>query len=160
MTQWIKIQISNQTLSLIENDKPIKIYPISTGKNGVGEQYGSEKTPRGWHDIYAKIGADAPANTVFVERKPTGEVYTEELKKLHPQRDWILTRILQLNGLEAGKNQGGDVDTLRRCVYIHGCPDSVTLQIPGSRGCIRMRNADIIELFDHVTEKVRVLIEE
>lgn len=159
-TPWIRIHIATQTLTFFDGAGLSQTYPVSTGKNGTGEQYGSEKTPRGWHRIYAKIGQDAPLNTVFIERKPTGEIYDEALRALHPQRDWILTRILQLQGLEPGKNQGGEVDSLHRRIYIHGCPDTVVLQTPNSRGCIRMHNTDIIKLFECVDENTRVLIEE
>lgn len=160
MSYLIRISLSDQWLFLEDNGVVLKKYPISSGKNGIGEQYGSEKTPRGLHEVHSKFGANAPANTVFVERKPTGEIYHPDLKANFPNRDWILTRILHLSGLEAGKNQGGDVDTYSRCIYIHGCPDETLMQIPGSRGCIRMRNHDIIELFDIVPEKTKVLLEE
>lgn len=156
----IRIKLAHQQLWLMGKDTLLKTYPVSTGKNGVGEQMGSEKTPRGAHKVHAKIGDDCPVNTVFVERKPTGEIYSPELAKAHPHRDWILTRILQLTGLEPGKNLGGEVDTLRRCIYIHGCPDSTTMQIPGSRGCIRMLNHDIIELFSIISIGTIVHIEE
>jgi lipoprotein-anchoring transpeptidase ErfK/SrfK len=87
---------------------------------------------------------------VFVGRRPTGELYTPELSEQFPKRDWILTRILWLSGCEVGFNRLGDVDTMRRYIYIHGSPDSVHMGEPGSIGCIRMRNADIVELFDLV----------
>jgi lipoprotein-anchoring transpeptidase ErfK/SrfK len=108
--------------------------------------------------IAEKIGAGVPPNTVFVERQPTGEIYTPELRARFPQRDWILTRILWLAGAEPGKNQGGDVDTYRRYIYIHGSPDEVAMGMPGSRGCIRMRNADVVDLFDRVEVGTKVLI--
>jgi len=111
---------------------------------------GSYCTPLGAHIIRAKIGAGLPENTVFVGRRPTGELYTPELSEQFPKRDWILTRILWLSGCEVGFNRLGDVDTMRRYIYIHGSPDSVHMGEPGSIGCIRMRNADIVELFDLV----------
>jgi len=111
---------------------------------------GSYCTPLGAHIIRAKIGAGLPENTVFVGRRPTGELYTPELSAQFPNRDWILTRILWLSGCEVGFNRLGDVDTMRRYIYIHGSPDSVHMGQPGSIGCIRMRNADIVELFDLV----------
>jgi lipoprotein-anchoring transpeptidase ErfK/SrfK len=111
---------------------------------------GSLQTPRGRHVIRAKIGAGAPANTVFRGRRPTGEIYTSELKAQFPERDWILTRILWLSGTEVGRNRLGNVDTMRRYIYIHGMPDSEPLGVPGSIGCIRMRNGDLVELFDFV----------
>ena len=147
-------------LWLLNENTILKTYPISSGKKGVGEIMGSECTPRGWHAVYAKFGDNCVPNTVFIERKPTGEIYSKELADTHPNRDWILTRILQLTGLEPGKNQGGNLDTLARYIYIHGCPESAKMQIPGSRGCIRMRNQDIIELFPLVPVGTKIYIEE
>ncbi len=157
---FIKIKISDQLLKLYDDEKLIRSYSISTGKKGVGEQKNSEQTPRGWHQIRAKIGANCPNNTVFVGRRPTGEIYTSELKKTAPERDWILTRILWLSGLEPGKNRLGSVDTMQRYIYIHGCPDETKMGTPGSRGCIRIHNQDMIELFDRVPVGTRLLIEE
>lgn len=147
----IRISIPAQTLELHGADgELLKRYAVSTAKNGAGEQSGSFCTPRGRHIIRAKVGAGATANTVFVRRRPTGEVWTPELAAAQPQRDWILTRILWLSGCEPGCNRRGEVDTMRRYIYIHGSPDVVPMGIPGSIGCIRMRNDDIIELFDRV----------
>ena len=143
----IKVQIATQKMSVFDQGMLIREYNVSTGKNGAGELFGSEQTPRGLHVIRAKIGAGCAPNTVFVGRRPTGEVYMPELRVKFPERDWILTRIFWLSGLEKGKNRLGNVDTMRRYVYIHGAPDDVAMGIPGSRGCIRMRNDDIIELF-------------
>jgi len=130
--------------------KVLREYPISTAKAGVGEISGSYQTPRGRHVIRAKIGASQPENTVFVRRRPTGETWTPKLLEQFPGRDWILTRILWLSGCEPGRNRLGCVDTMRRYVYIHGSPDTAEMGIPGSHGCVRMRNADIVELFDLV----------
>ncbi len=146
----IEIDIATQTLSLFKDDAAQKIYAISTGANGVGEQKGSLRTPRGKHVVRAKIGAGAAADTVFVARRDTGERYTPELRQQHPGRDWILTRILWLSGAEPGKNRLGPNDTMRRYIYIHGSPDDVQMGTPGSHGCIRMRNQDVIELFSLV----------
>jgi lipoprotein-anchoring transpeptidase ErfK/SrfK len=147
----IAISIPDQTLELYGDDeKLIKRYSVSTAAKGAGEQNGSYCTPRGRHLVRAKVGAGAPANTVFVRRRPTGEVWTPELAEQFPGRDWILTRILWLSGCEPGRNRCGDVDTMRRYIYIHGSPDSVPMGAPGSIGCVRMRNADIVELFDLV----------
>jgi L,D-transpeptidase YbiS len=127
-----------------------KAYSVSTAKNGVGEKNGSFCTPRGSHIVRARIGAGQPLNTVFVRRRPTGELWSPELHAAYPGRDWILTRILWLSGCEAGKNRLGDVDTMRRYIYIHGSPDIAEMGKPGSIGCIRMRNRDIVELFERV----------
>jgi len=154
----ISINIKLQHLDLLdENGRLVKRYSISSAKNGVGEQNGSFRTPRGRHVVRAKIGAGQPVNTVFVERRPTGETYSPELARQSPGRDWILTRILWLSGLERGYNRLGKVDTMRRAIYIHGSPDTANMGKPGSRGCIRMHNRDIVELFDLVP--VRTIVE-
>ena len=148
----ITIHISTQTLELSDDGgKLLRRYPVSTGANGVGEESGSYCTPRGRHIIRARIGAGQPLNAVFVRRRPTGEIYMPELGAQHPGRDWILTRILWLSGCEPGYNRLGSCDTMRRYIYIHGTPDSTPLGQPGSKGCVRMRNADLIELFDLVS---------
>ncbi len=160
MTPHIEISVAQQRLRLYENGAVIMDVAVSTAKNGVGEINGSERTPCGWHVIRARIGAGCALNTVFVERRPTGEIYTPELRKKFPQRDWILTRILWLSGIEPGKNRLGNVDTMRRYIYIHGCPDEDVMGVPGSHGCVKMRNAEVIELFDRVPAGTRVLIVE
>ncbi len=158
--QWIDISIAKQRLLLRQGDAVLMDVAISTGTNGAGELFGSECTPRGWHQIRAKIGKACEANMVFRGRRPTGEVYSPELNAAEPDRDWILTRILWLSGLELSKNRGGNLDTMRRYIYLHGTPDEIELGKPGSRGCVRMRNRDIIELFDRVPTGIRVLISE
>lgn len=157
----IHINIESQTLDLFDyQGNSIKTYSISSARNGTGQATGSYCTPLGEHIIRAKIGAGMPENTVFVGRRPTGEVYTPQLSERFPNRDWILTRILWLSGKEVGFNRLGSVDTMRRYIYIHGSPDSVQMGRPGSIGCIRMRNADIIELFDLVPPGTPVNISE
>ena len=138
----------------------MKRYRISSAKNGVGELNGSFCTPRGRHIIRAKIGGGQPLNAVFIERRPTGEIYSPELAGRSPGRDWILTRILWLSGCEPGYNRLGKVDTMRRAIYIHGSPDTAEMGKPGSHGCIRMRNQDIVELFDLVPVRAQVRIQE
>lgn len=154
----IEIDLNEQRLRLCNGGKIVKEYVVSTARNGPGELQDSECTPRGEHVIAEKIGADCPANTVFVSRRPTGELYTPEMRKRFPERDWILTRILWLQGAEPGKNLGGNVDSRERYIYIHGAPDDVAMGRPGSRGCIRMRNQDVIELFDRVETGTRVVL--
>ncbi len=147
----IEISIPRQTLDLLDDaGRLVRRYAVSTAANGAGERNGSFCTPRGRHIVRAKIGAGAAANMVFVRRRLTGEVWTPELAAQFPGRDWILTRILWLSGCEPGRNRLGGVDTMRRYIYIHGSPDSVPMGAPGSIGCIRMRNSDIVELFDRV----------
>lgn len=155
----INIHIASQQLELFDDaGKLLCCYAVSSSKHGVGEISGSNCTPRGKHIIRAKIGAGQPENSVFVGRRPTGEIYTPELGAQFPDRDWILTRILWLSGCEAGFNRLGENDTMRRYIYIHGTPDSVQLGKPGSHGCIRMRNTDLIALFDLVTAGTAVEI--
>jgi len=157
---YLHIDLGAQRLRYHVNGALQAEYRVSTALNGAGERAGSEQTPRGWHRIRAKIGAGCAPGTVFVGRRPTGEIYSDALAQAHPDRDWILTRILWLCGNEVGKNRCGDVDTMRRFIYIHGSPDSVTLGQPGSHGCIRLNNADMIALFSQVAVGLRVLIEE
>ena len=160
MMKSIRISIADQLLELSEAGKPLKRYRVSTAKNGVGEKNGSFCTPRGRHIIRAKIGAGAPVNTVFVKRRPTGEIYDAELASRFPGRDWMLTRLLWLSGCEPGFNRLGDVDTMRRYIYIHGSPDSAAMGKPGSIGCVRMHNQDLLELFDLVAAATPVEITE
>ncbi|MFM9968813.1 MAG: L,D-transpeptidase family protein [Burkholderiales bacterium] len=155
----IEISLNQQSLDLRDdNGTLVKRYWVSTAKNGAGEIRDSFCTPRGRHIIRAKIGAGQAENTVFSRRRPTGEIWTPELFEKFPGRDWILTRILWLSGCEPGFNRLGNVDTMRRYIYIHGSHDKAEMGKPGSIGCIRMRNADIIELFDHVSAGTPVLI--
>lgn len=158
----IVVNIQDQTLRVYDlvTSKIVKEYRVATAKNGPGEVSGSECTPRGDHIIRAKIGAGERINTVFIGRRPTGEIYHPQLKKNNPKRDWILTRILWLSGKNVGTNRLGNVDTMRRYVYIHGCPDEDQMGIPSSHGCVKMRNADIIELFDMIQTYTRVTINE
>ena len=138
----IHISVARQLLTLFDDaGQLLREYSISTGKAGVGEVFGSFQTPRGRHLIRAKIGSGAPENTIFVRRRPTGEVWSADLEQSHPGRDWILTR-------------------MRRFIYIHGAPDRAEMGKPGSHGCIRMRNADIVELFDLVPAYTAVDITE
>jgi L,D-transpeptidase YbiS len=144
----IRIDAAKQELTLLDGERVVKRYAISTAKNGLGEKNGSFCTPRGRHIVRAKIGAGQPLGTVFVRRRPTGEVWTPQLHAQYPGRDWILTRILWLSGKEPGKNRLGDVDTMRRYIYIHGSHEMAEMGKPGSIGCIRMRNKEIVELYD------------
>ena len=155
----VRIALDRQCMELYVQGEMCRTYPVSTAANGPGEREGSECTPRGRHVIRAKIGAGAASGTVFVGRRPTGERYTPALGAAHPGRDWILTRILWLSGTEPGRNRLGRVDTMRRYIYVHGCPDDVDITTPGSHGCIRMRNDDVVDLFGRLEVGTRVLIE-
>ncbi|HMM54356.1 MAG TPA: L,D-transpeptidase [Candidatus Desulfobacillus sp.] len=147
----IRVTLPRQLLELRDADgRLLRSYAVSASRLGAGERRGSHCTPRGRHIVRAKIGAGQPVNTVFVGRRPTGEIYSPALAQAEPDRDWILTRILWLSGCEPGRNRLGEVDTMRRYIYIHGTPDETELGRPGSIGCIRMGNRDIVELFDLV----------
>ena len=155
----IEISITHQNLTLLDDFGVVKAeYRISTAKNGIGCEKDSGCTPIGEHTIRAKIGAGCAVNTVFVGRRPTGEIFNAKLKTAFPHRDWILTRILWLSGTELGKNRLGNVDSMQRYIYIHGTPDSEPMGEPHSHGCVRMRNADVVELFDLVNVGTCVLI--
>jgi len=154
----IDISITDQRCILLDNNEIVFESQISTAYNGTGQQKNSNCTPLGLHIIRACIGQDQPENTVFVGRRPTGEIYTAELGLQFPDRDWILTRILWLSGLELGKNRLRNVDTMQRYIYIHGCPDNLPIGKPLSHGCIRMHNQDILTLFDLVKPGTKVLI--
>jgi hypothetical protein len=160
MSDVVIISIEQQRLQYRMGDSIVMDVAISTAKNGPGEQRGSECTPRGWHKIRAKIGAGFEVNSVFAGRRPTGEVYSPKLRQQFPGRDWVLTRILWLSGIEPGKNRLASVDTMQRYIYIHGCPVECPMGVPGSHGCVRMHNEDLIALFDQVDIGTRVLITE
>lgn len=155
----IEVDLPAQTLAVKERaGKVVMQARVATARNGAGEKQGSECTPRGRHYIRAKIGAGLPINSVLVSRRATGEIYSPQLRTLYPSRDWILTRILWLCGLEHGKNRLGQVDTMRRYVYIHGCPEEDPMGVPSSRGCIKMRNDELVRLFDLVPAGTPVFI--
>ena len=156
----IHVALGQQRARLLENERVLMDVPISSAANGAGEQMNSGCTPRGRHRIRARIGAGAAVGTVFVARRPTGEIYTPALAAKYPGRDWILTRILWLCGLEPGVNRFGDVDSMRRFIYIHGTPAEEQIGSPQSHGCIRLRNADMVELFDRVCVGTQVLIDD
>ena len=156
----LHIDLSRQQLDVLSDGHVLRSFKVSTAANGAGQQRDSECTPLGAHVVRARIGAGAPPGTVFVARRPTGERFTPALREQQPDRDWILTRILWLSGLETGHNRLGDVDTMQRYIYIHGAPDDAAFGKPASHGCIRMRNSDIIELFDEVAVGTRVDIVE
>ena len=153
----IRILIPSQTLELLDGSGTlVRRYLVSTSSKGVGERFGSFQTPRGRHVIRAKIGAGLPVNSVLVRRRPTGEIYSPELGAQFPGRDWILTRILWLSGCEPGFNRLGEVDTMRRFIYIHGSPDTAAIGTPASIGCVRMHNFDLLDLFERVPVGTRV----
>ena len=157
-TVEIVVSIPQQRLELFQHDELLYGYSISTAKNGPGEETGSECTPRGRHIIRAMIGAGCEIGTVFVGRRPSGEIWSPQLAQAEPERDWILTRILWLSGLESRFNRLGEVDTMRRFIYIHGTPYEEQIGRPVSHGCIRMCNSELIQLYDHVVPGTIVTI--
>ena len=156
MAAEVLIEISRQSLQLLGDGKVLAQWPVSTSRYGPGELADSMGTPRGRHRIRARIGEGQPPGAVFVGRRATGEIYSQELARQHPGRDWILSRILWLCGEQPGYNRHGRVDSMRRYIYIHGTPDSEPMGVPRSHGCVRMRNADVIALFDRVGPGCRV----
>ena len=154
----LEIDLSSQVLLVTRAGLPSLAYRISSALNGPNEKNGSGGTPRGRHRVRARIGERMPAGTVFIGRRPTGEIWNPLLSRRYPGRDWILTRILWLCGNEHGHNRGGEVDSMRRFIYIHGTPDSEPMGVPRSHGCIRMRNADVAQLFEWVGVGTPVLI--
>jgi L,D-transpeptidase YbiS len=145
---FILVDLQTQCLQFADGHGSERVYPVSTAAKGAGERNGSGCTPRGLHRVRCKIGAGCAPGAVFRGRRWTGEIYSDALARCSPGRDWILTRILWLTGLEPGRNRGGEVDTLRRFIYIHGCPPCEPMGEPRSHGCIRMHDADLIDLFD------------
>jgi lipoprotein-anchoring transpeptidase ErfK/SrfK len=158
IAKLIVVHAKTQLLEYIEHGKLVSCYKISTAANGLGELQDSEKTPRGWHQVCEKIGENEPRGTVFVGRQKTGEIINPELANTYPTKDWILSRILRLQGLEEGVNLGGNVDSFSRYIYIHGTASETELGQPTSRGCIRMANGDIIKLFEQVDCETKVFI--
>jgi hypothetical protein len=156
---YLRVSIPKQCLEIIRQGEILRAYPVSTAKNGPGERRNSGCTPRGWHAIRAKIGAGAPCGAVFAGRRWTGEIHSAALARQHPERDWILTRILWLGGLEPHFNRYGPVDTAWRYIYIHGSPDAGVDGTPQSHGCIRLNSQDMLDLFERVEVGGRVLIE-
>ncbi len=157
--RYIHISLAEQRLRLVEDNKILFDVRIASAKNGPGERFASECTPRGWHKIRAKIGHNCPENSIFIGRRPSGDIWSEKFQQKHPGQDWILSRIMWLSGLQVGFNRLGQCDTMRRYIYIHGCPDTHPMGVASSHGCIKMRNADIIELFDLVDTGIVVLID-
>jgi lipoprotein-anchoring transpeptidase ErfK/SrfK len=155
----ITVDVPAQMLRVTDRQgREVLAVRVATARNGMGEERGSERTPRGEHYVRAKIGAGLPENAVLVSRRATGEIYSPQMRAAYPGRDWILTRILWLCGLEPGRNRLGNVDTMRRYIYIHGCPDEDPMGIPSSRGCVKMRNRDLLRLFELVPAGTRVTI--
>jgi len=149
--QALVVDVGLQRLYLFEAGRLVGEYPVSTAEKGTGNAEGSMRTPLGLHRVDEKIGAGAPTGMIFRGRRPTGqfaEILTDP--DARAKRDDVTSRILWLSGLEPGVNQGGEVDSKRRFIYIHGTPEEGRIGRPASHGCVRMTNADVIELFDRV----------
>lgn len=157
---WIHISIPQQRLTGFADGEAVCVMDVSTAVNGVGEREGSGCTPRGLHRVRARIGEGLPVRSVFIGRRPTGEIWSQELARLHPRRDWILTRILWLCGEQSGFNRGGAVDSQRRFIYLHGTGDDQPMRQPLSHGCIRLRNEDMLLLFEQTPVGCPVYIDE
>lgn len=153
----LKVSIDQQTVAWYEGQRCLKVYPISSSQYGIGQQEGSFQTPLGWHMIAEKIGENAPIGTVFKHRQPTGALYDAESDD--PEADWILTRIIRLAGLEPGLNEGAGCDSFMRMIYFHGTVDQTAIGYPTSKGCLRMKDQDIIDLFERVCVQMRVYID-
>jgi L,D-transpeptidase YbiS len=156
----VRITLRTQQLDVLEGARVVATYPVSTAATGGGERIGSGQTPRGAHEVRELIGEGLPCSAVFVSRHATGEVCTEEARAADPERDWILSRVIWLSGLEEGRNFGGEVDTYCRYIYFHGTPDSEPVGKPRSHGCIRMRNEDVIAVFEMLEIGTLVQIDE
>lgn len=144
---WLEIDLSRQRLVMWRGKEVMGEHPVSSGRAGAGQREGSGQTPLGWHYVRAAIGDGLPRGTVFRGRRPTGEIFDATLATAHPERDWILTRILWLCGLERGVNRGGDHDSQRRYIYLHGTPPGEPMGVAASHGCIRLRDDALLEVF-------------
>lgn len=155
----IMVDISEQILTLYKQGREVIRYPVSTSSYGVGSQSGSNKTPLGAHYVKKKIGAGAKPGTIFKARSNTGRIAEIEIQPRATGDDYVTTRILWLSGLEPGKNQGGEVDSFKRYIYIHGTHEEGLIGQPASHGCVRMYNRDVIDLFDRVPASSLVYIQ-
>ncbi len=154
----LHVDIDQQLLAVLRPDDPVlRYYPVSTAINGRGQREGSYCTPTGWHRIAQCVGEGEPMGRVFRGRRPTDQILLSGDD--HGEEDVITTRILWLEGLEPGHNRGGDCDSHARYIYLHGTPDEANIGRPVSKGCIRLRNSDMVELFEQVRVGDALLIE-
>lgn len=153
----LAVSVSRQELYLVRGEEVIKAYPVSTSKYGIGNEEGSNKTPLGTHRIYEKVGGGVKIGTIFKACINTGRIAKIYRDSTDVEHDFIITRIMCLEGLELGVNKGEGIDSRDRRIYIHGTPEEGLIGKPASHGCVRMRNDDVIELFDLV--KVGTLVE-
>ena len=156
----IKVNISKQMLTLYDdNQQLVSEYPVSTSKYGIGNQEGSFKTPLGQHQICEKIGDSMSEDEVFIGRQPQGRLTELQAQGRELPADIITARILRLHGMQPGVNQGRGIDSYERYIYIHGTADEEHISEPVSHGCIRMRNQDVIDLYEKVRLNTNVWIE-
>jgi len=153
--RYVAVDTGAQRLFVVDDEKIDKSYPVSTSSRGTGNREGSFQTPRGVHRIREKYGAGAPLGRIFRDRIDTGETWPVG----NPGDNLILTRILRLEGLESGVNKGPGIDSYERYIYIHGTNNEHRIGEPFSQGCVCMKNADVIELFDSIEEGAVVVID-
>lgn len=158
LDNFIYIGIKRQKLYLFEANIISKIYKVSTSLKGAGNEISSYKTPLGLHFIYEKIGNNAPIGTLFINKKNTNKIVEIDSLTLNQNKDEITTRLMSLMGKELNINKGGRVDTFKRGIYIHGTSNEKSIGKPSSHGCIRMKNNDIIELFNSVDKQIPVFL--
>ena len=159
-TPLLVIDISEQTLAWYEDGRLRERFPVSTSKYGIGSRAGSNRTPLGMHYVRRKIGAGAPVGTIFRGRVDTGRIADIERRPRATGDDFVTSRILWLSGLDSGRNRGDGVDSYSRYIYIHGTHEEGLIGRPASHGCIRMRNRDVIALFEQIPERTLVWIQE
>lgn len=150
---WV-VDSTLQKIVLVDHSKNNIEFPVSTAKNGLGNKEGSFKTPTGLHRIHDLIGKEAPEGMIFIDRKATGKIWDGAKS----EDGLILSRVISLDGCEDNINKGSDVDTLNRYIYIHGTDCEDLIGTPASRGCIGMKNKDIIELFNLCSKGMFVLV--
>ncbi|MDD3610539.1 MAG: L,D-transpeptidase [Halothiobacillaceae bacterium] len=155
---FVIVSIGEQRLFLFEGSQLVARYPVSTATKGAGNRAGSDQTPLGLHRVAEKFGEEAPEGMIFKARRPTGEVAHILKAAVDVPEDHVTTRILWLDGLEPGVNKGPGIDSKSRFIYIHGTPEEGLIGQPASHGCVRMRNADVIALFDRLPVGARVSI--
>lgn len=156
--KYMYVSVKHQHLYLIQNDSTIRKYPISTSKNGIGSKQDSYKTPPGLHTVKRKIGTDVPYGGIMISRVYEGKIAKILTEKENAKKDYVTSRIMWLQGEEPGVNRGRNMDSYNRYIYIHGTPEEGYIGEPASHGCIRMKNKDVIELFDFVKEGTPILI--
>ena len=155
---FIYVGVKRQELDLYLNGNHIISYPISTSMHGAGTKAGSDMTPVGLHKIKGKFGLNVPIGGILKARKYTGNIASIQTKPIKTGEDAITTRVLTLEGLENGINKGGELDSYGRHIYIHGTAEEGLIGQPASHGCVRMRNKDVIDLFNRVDKGLKVII--